>query len=218
MTHTEAVDTLATERYLLGEMNDTEREAFEAHYFDCADCADEVRVAASLAEGVRAGLLPPTTVQPFRRPAKRPPAGWLRSPVLPWAVAASLAMVAVYEAVPTRQASAPATAVALAPVTLRPMSRGEEARVGIGPDDRSVTLAVDIPVGAPSGRLGYTLRVDGGREVVAGEVPAPQPGFPLLLLVPASLLTPSTAYVLAVRDAANASLTGAEYRFTVLAR
>ena len=37
MTHTEAISSLASERYLLDEMSDQEREAFEAHYFECPD-------------------------------------------------------------------------------------------------------------------------------------------------------------------------------------
>ncbi len=40
--------SMATERYLLDEMNDAEREAFEEHYFDCAVCAANVLDGASL--------------------------------------------------------------------------------------------------------------------------------------------------------------------------
>ena len=57
MTHTEAISSLASERYLLDEMSDQEREAFEAHYFECPDCADDVTIGARLQDGVRAGLL-----------------------------------------------------------------------------------------------------------------------------------------------------------------
>ena len=42
MNHAEAVETQVVERYLLGELNDSETEEFEQHYFACADCAAEV--------------------------------------------------------------------------------------------------------------------------------------------------------------------------------
>ncbi len=36
-------DQQLAERYFLGELTDTEAEAYEAHYFDCAGCAEYVR-------------------------------------------------------------------------------------------------------------------------------------------------------------------------------
>lgn len=44
MTHDEAAETKATERYLLREMTLEEMEAFEQHYFDCPTCTEDVRV------------------------------------------------------------------------------------------------------------------------------------------------------------------------------
>ncbi len=59
MTHLEALASLATERYLLGEMREAERQAFEQHYFDCALCAanviDEASVVAALQRMKRKG-------------------------------------------------------------------------------------------------------------------------------------------------------------------
>ena len=40
--HDTAIRTRAVERYFLQEMNDAEAEAFEAHYFDCRSCAQDV--------------------------------------------------------------------------------------------------------------------------------------------------------------------------------
>ena len=58
MTHADAVRTLAAERYLLDEMPEIERFAFEEHFFACPDCADEVRTGSALQQAVKAGLLP----------------------------------------------------------------------------------------------------------------------------------------------------------------
>jgi len=48
MEHTEARNTNAAERYLLQEMLDPERDAFEDHYFDCTECAADVRDGAAM--------------------------------------------------------------------------------------------------------------------------------------------------------------------------
>ncbi len=45
---------MATERYLLEEMTEAESEAFEEHYFNCAECAAEVVAGATFIIGVRA--------------------------------------------------------------------------------------------------------------------------------------------------------------------
>jgi len=42
MDHDVVVDNYTAERYLLGELTEAEREAYEEHYFGCAECADEV--------------------------------------------------------------------------------------------------------------------------------------------------------------------------------
>jgi len=43
MNHNEAMQELATERYLLDELSPELREAFEEHMFDCQECAFDVR-------------------------------------------------------------------------------------------------------------------------------------------------------------------------------
>ncbi len=54
MDHQGAIQTMAAQRYLLGELELSEQEAFEAHYFDCRHCAAEVRDTAVFAENLRA--------------------------------------------------------------------------------------------------------------------------------------------------------------------
>lgn len=48
MEHEEAVKSQACEKYLLGELAPEIREAYEEHYFSCADCALQLRTAADL--------------------------------------------------------------------------------------------------------------------------------------------------------------------------
>ena len=98
MNHVEAVKTLAIERYLLEEMTQEERDAFEEHYFSCAECGEDARHAATMREGVRSGLADEgSSVGAGERarvlplPLRPAASGWRSSVVLPWAAAALLA-------------------------------------------------------------------------------------------------------------------------------
>jgi len=53
MDHAEAIANHAADRYLLGELSSAEADAFEEHFFDCADCADELRVGLRFMNGGR---------------------------------------------------------------------------------------------------------------------------------------------------------------------
>lgn len=50
MDHDFAVKNHMIERYLLEELTDTERDAFEEHYFDCSECAEELRYGSEFIE------------------------------------------------------------------------------------------------------------------------------------------------------------------------
>lgn len=53
MDHTEAMISQAVEKYFLGELKGAERDAFEEHFFDCAECAADVKTTAVLVDNVR---------------------------------------------------------------------------------------------------------------------------------------------------------------------
>ncbi len=53
MAHQEAEKTMAVDRYLLNELTEAERMRFEAHYFECADCADAVEAGQIFISGIR---------------------------------------------------------------------------------------------------------------------------------------------------------------------
>jgi hypothetical protein len=54
--HDEAVRTLATEKYLLGEMYSDLREEFEMHLFDCEQCAFDLWAAVTFLAHAKAIL------------------------------------------------------------------------------------------------------------------------------------------------------------------
>jgi hypothetical protein len=86
MTHEQATKDQATERYLLGELPENERDAFEEHYFECAVCADDVRAASTLVGTMRVSA---RQAKPFLERQKA--RGW-RKFAAPLAAAASLAI------------------------------------------------------------------------------------------------------------------------------
>ena len=207
MTHERAVSTMASERYLLEEMPELERHAFEEHFFSCADCADDVRTAELMRAGAReAGRTEPIAFRPRIRPQ------W--KVVVPWAAAASLALVVGYQGLSTRPADVP---YALEPVTLRPTSRGTDAVIRVGAGDRSVALAIEANPPAGATEWIYELTDTAGRQVATGQAPVPAPGTPLLLVVPTSTFKAPGQYVLSLRDREGAPST-ADYHFDVAVR
>jgi len=207
MTHEQSVSTLAPERYLLDEMAEPERETFEEHYFSCTACAEDVRTGALMGDGARAGLLADSVsrVVPFR------PRRWYQSSALPWAIAASLAIVAGYQTLVMVPELRPLNEPrALTPITLRPASRGQEPRITIRPESGAITLAVDTGSSVPAGDLSYDLRTAAGAHVLSGKAGAPAAGAPLLLLVPARAVSTPGRYVL--------SVAGSDYLFDVVAQ
>ena len=80
MSHEQAVAKHAAERYLLAEMPELERFAFEEHLFACQQCAEDVRAGAIMQEGVRAGLLPPVDAESVKAEGTRLKAEGAREP------------------------------------------------------------------------------------------------------------------------------------------
>jgi len=221
VTHQEAIDTLASERYLLDEMSGEDRQAFEEHFFSCEACADDLRAAAAMLEGAKSGLagrISSGRVIPMAARSAAGPRAWYRSTALPWTAAAALAGVAVYQSVRVAPPTRDASPVALAPVALHPATRGAEATVYLEPNAHMVSLALDVNDAPAGAQLAYQLATPEGRTVASGRASAPEPGTPLLLLLPTSTLAAPMHYVLSVRDTgAQAQLLG-EYRFALTPR
>jgi hypothetical protein len=53
INHDEAVRDLMAERYLLGELNAAEREAYEEHFFSCDACFEQVKIGTEFVAHVR---------------------------------------------------------------------------------------------------------------------------------------------------------------------
>jgi hypothetical protein len=56
MDHTEVVQLRLTEKYVLGELTGDVREGYEEHYFDCVECAADLKAAAIFVDASRGAL------------------------------------------------------------------------------------------------------------------------------------------------------------------
>ena len=157
MTHQEAVDTLATERYLLDEMSDENRQTFEEHYFECETCADDLRVATAMLQGAKAGFAGvSTTGQRGADDAEAVGDPNHRMVPVRGAAVGGGSRARGRRRIPVTlgspRSSARLAPVALVPVTLRPQSRGAEAVVPVDRQGGPVVLAIEVNDAPREGR------------------------------------------------------------------
>jgi Putative zinc-finger len=99
MDHTAVVREKTTERYLLNELDPEVRDEFEAHYFDCPECAQDVSAASVFVEHSKLVLAEssessePVSVRAAVRPVHRGLFAWLRPAFAASALALLLAVV-----------------------------------------------------------------------------------------------------------------------------
>lgn len=194
-------------RYVLGELTTSEREEFELHYFDCGECAEEVRalMAIANAESVLSEI-----------PGESAPAGgnqrrlrwfealwvWIPRPAYVMAPLFALLMLNGFTTYQWTVLRRQAVGQAVASFTLHPAARGDETSIGIGTGAFFV-LSVDVP-GLVHDLKWQVRRVDSEVGVLEGMAPSPAPGTPLTLLFPASKFRPG-GYILSIREAADVS-------------
>lgn len=155
MSHDEAINDGATERYVLEEMTDEERDAFEEHYFECAVCAEDVRAAIAVREGLAAVQHhePVPAVVPFE------PRRWKLPATLATAASAAFALLGwthYLQVVPLRAQLAQARQAAIpASHNFQPL-RGENNFVF---PDRSKAILLDVYIDTSDEAPGYVISV-----------------------------------------------------------
>src|SRR5437868_7162837 len=95
MDHNEAVRLKTTERYLMQELDPEQLEQFEEHFFDCPECALDVRATAKFLQQSKHVLSEPENA-PSRVPAspsRKPWLAWFRPAFTVPALAALLAII-----------------------------------------------------------------------------------------------------------------------------
>jgi len=188
MDHSEALATNASDRYLLGQLSAAEADAFEEHYFDCATCADDVRLGMRFLDGGRRLVREtgdtaavPAPVVPITSRSR-----WNR-----WVPAAAAAIVAVAINVGLllrMQSAVPRLGVVGAQAYFHGEARTESGPVSTLklPEGMTVELAVDVLPERSYPR--YEARVLRGERILATyrlapailedtvKIPLPDPG------------------------------------------
>jgi Putative zinc-finger len=77
MDHNEAIQLQAAVKYVLGELSPVQRDEYEEHYFDCAECAVDIKALATFADTTREVLRQEKASQ-LAKSFVPAPSGWLR--------------------------------------------------------------------------------------------------------------------------------------------
>jgi len=211
MNHSEAFEQQAAERYLLNELAPDARDAFEAHIFDCPECALDLRAGAAFVQEAKIQLpaiafSAPAPARAFKSSAKRSLWVSLWRPAFVVPAFATLLLVVIFQNVVTfpalRTASTQPRLVPLAP--LHSATRGASHPTVTADRVHGVALPVDLPIGpgiAPAVSYSFQLRDPQGKLAFSAAVPAPvqEPSAdqPFSLVIPDKSLQNGT-YSLAV--------------------
>jgi len=149
MDHNEALQFQACEKYLLGELSQAQRDAFEEHYFSCAECAIQLRSAADFL-GASREILAASPVQQTKPDADLAPrrwTSWFMQPAFAVPAFALLLLVIGYQNFVTipgyKQAAAPRVLPMHSLITANTL--GDESLRFIVPADQPFGLYVDAP-------------------------------------------------------------------------
>jgi hypothetical protein len=198
MEHEEAIESHAAEQYVLGEMSDSVRDAYEEHYFSCPVCAEEVTAAFRLAEGLRLEAQAERPVHEkqslveFRRPQR---SWWFWTPALGYAAAVVLAAGLAYQmgiVVPriNRELAEARQPVALMAVNLTTLgSRAVPDLMVNPPAGQPFSILVSIPPDPPANSYEVSIVTGNGEERLRVPVTAQQAVDTVQILVPPGILT-----------------------------
>jgi hypothetical protein len=198
MNHDDALEMMAAERYTLGEMEPSERDAFEEHYFECTLCANDVRDLAKFREGVRT---------PEKR-VKEPPAAHFNW----WAAAASVFAAALgyqslvvmpqmraHDMPPMSARAAPTMRVMADSIPLESAPRSASNDVVItARRNEAVPFTMVIPDQNPYQVYVIEIFDRAGRRLASLPVRRPKPGYPVSLVADPGFL-PNDKYTFVIR-------------------
>lgn len=201
MDHTEAVAKNLTESYLLGVLTQQECEAFEEHYFTCAECAEDIKAAATLIANAKEVLKeePSLSTATDRTPGSFGGFSWWR-PAYSFAAVAAVLAILIYQNVVTIPRLKNRISVGSAAYSfIGQGSRGDSPPISIPYQGRDFLFYADITPNSDFVSYTCTIQSESGAPVSPGvTVTAEQAKDSISLLVPGSLLQPGK-YVLVIQ-------------------
>src|SRR5258708_3593288 len=201
MDHSEALRLQAAEKYVFGELSPALRDDYEEHYFDCQECAADLKAAVAFVDAGRATFRSgPGEASQGKEDAERSWFAWLRPSVMVPAMGVLLAALA-YQSFVTiphlQRAAATPSGSASFVALIGANSRGEAAKSFAIQQNQPVILEVDIPPSQEFSSYLCQIQDDAGRSVYDGRVSAADAKRSVHLIVPCGALHPR-AYTLRV--------------------
>jgi hypothetical protein len=223
MDHQEAVRRGVIEKYLLNEISQPERDEIEMHFFDCQECAEEMRTTAAFLAGAKLELRRSHLPQPVRAAAKKPWFDIFRRPAVAAPAFALLLLTVAYQSVVILPRFAGTRAEPNNPEVLTSLSliggnRGDGAApVAAMPKGQPLMLSVSIPTAERFSSYTCVLLAPSGAVVWRMPVSAAQAKDTVAISVPSGSLSPGN-YRLLVQGRATARVDPVDlvsYRFTL---
>jgi len=173
MDHDLAVKSQACEKYLLGELSPDLRDAYEEHYFSCAECATQLHMAAELV-GAGQHIFAKTPELAAAAPATREPGGWSRwlRPAFAIPVMAGLLLIVGYQnliLIPRlQQSQAPRVLPMYSLISAN--TRGETLPVFAAQPNQPFGLYVDIPVDPEISNYKVSVQDPSGKTILSSSL------------------------------------------------
>jgi hypothetical protein len=143
MDHSEAIRTMASEKYLLNELEGEERDAFEEHFFECDECAMDVRTGSLFLEQCKLEFARSAVTEPMQTETRKI-SRWAWWPQFAIPVIAVLLLVIGYQNLATR--SADHMRALPAAITLNLSTYGDATPVAVHTGE-DIVVNVIIPPG-----------------------------------------------------------------------
>jgi hypothetical protein len=227
MDHLEAKRLHAAEKYVLGELTADQRDAYEEHYFDCAECAEDVKATLTFVSAGREVFREdpvPSAVAPKELAPRSRWTSWFRPMIAIPAMAVLLLAVGYYSRTSKPQVgviTAPGQTILSSPsFGLRGGDRleNEKTIVQLQGND-SVQLHFDFVPSQVQNFSSYTgeLQDSASRVLLQFSIPPDRVNKEVNLIVPSGLLHPGD-YTLTVfgRDSSSAAkIPVAKFSFAV---
>jgi hypothetical protein len=222
MNHQEALQEMAVERYLLGELSGASLDNFEEHLFECSECAMDVKMGGSFIDAARTELSVPRKVAAPHVESTRRWTSWLTSP---WVLAPALAACLVILAFQTfvlqprmklevAQGQAPAVLTPLILANAGP--RGDSIPEIVAPEHGSFVVSLDVPATGSFSRYLCSLYAPDGSLLWQTTVSPEQARDALLINLPTSKTKEGLNTFLIQGSPAGGTLVDlARYRFRV---
>ena len=198
MDHNEAIQLQAAVKYVLGELSPVQREEYEEHYFDCAECAVDLKALATFADTTRE-VLPQERANSFARDAARAREGWFRwlQPIVAVPAFAALLLIIVFQntvTIPQAREEATSGAAQLFVSSRSPkmaVTRGSDdiAKYSVRPNE-SLALKFDFTPSTSADAYVCRLQDESGRSLLQLRVPGSFTNKELNLIIPANRVKP----------------------------